>query len=462
MSDMKQTFIAEWRRFFAAGAARWAMLLFAAALCACAVASGLGARAWHARFQQLEASGHAVPRLAEAKAAPASPDQAAMAAFRFARSEAPAALLRPVGGLALGSGLFDLLPPAIRVTVESRHTDARNEEKLANPLLQRYGTFDLATAIALLVPLVLVCLCAGIVQGERERGTWRMSVANGAAAGRVLAAAIAVRAGAVWLIAALASALAFLLDPAATLHAYLAWMFCVTAFVACWSAASGALNLLPGPGATAVLAGLGLWAIGTFGTPAMISALADRSAPMPSRLAAIVQMRTAQQHAETSMPKLVEDWYRAHPDWQPGTTRQHTWPVTYLPRYLDQQARIQPVVSAFDRVRATRFEQAQRWAWLSPSLSLLLAADRLAGSDAPRYAGFMAQVDRFEAQWRAFFVPRIMSYRGVAPGEYRDAPRFAWTEGARVPAWHGGLQQLGLAAAMLGLIFLFRARLARP
>ncbi|EYS86097.1 ABC transporter permease [Cupriavidus sp. SK-4] len=458
----RQALAAQCRRFCAAGSARWALLLFAAALCACALASGLVARAWHEKLQQLEANGQAALRLAQAKALPASPEQAAMAAFRFARSEAPVAQLRPGGGLALASSVLDLLPPSIRVTVESRHTDARNEERLANPLLQRYGTFDLATAIALLAPLMLVCLCAGIVQGEREHGTWRMSMAQGAAGGRVLFAVIAVRAGAVWLIAVLASTLAFLLDPAATLSAYLAWLFCVTAFIAFWSAASGALNLLPGSGATAVLAGLGLWAIATFGTPAMVAALADCTMPMPSRLAAIVQVRAAQQSAEARMSDLVDEWYQANPQWAPATARQHAWPVSFMPRYLDQAARIRPVVSAFDQARALRFEQAERWGWLSPPLSLLLAADRLAGSDAPRYASFMARVDRFEAQWRAFFVPRIMGYRGVAMDEYRDAPRFEWVEGERGAVGIGGLQQLGLAAAMLGLLFVFRARLARP
>ena len=81
----------------------------------------------------------------------------------------------------------------------------------------------------------------------------------------------------------------------------------------------------------------------------------------------------------------------------------------------------------------------------------------------PPAARYMAQVNRFEAEWRAFFVPRIMSYRGVLPHDYADAPRFAWTDS---PPWHAvwraGLQQLALAAALLGLLWRCRARLGRP
>ncbi|SPS00815.1 DUF3526 domain-containing protein [Cupriavidus taiwanensis] len=454
---------AQWRALCAARGARWALLLCAVALCACALASGLGARAWHDRFQQLEASAGAALRQAGTHPSPAAPDEAAMAAFRFARAHAPAALLPAAGGRALTSGMLELLPPAIRVTVESRHTDARNEEKLGNPLLQRYGMVDLATAVALLVPLLLVCLGAGIVQGEREQGTWRMSLAQGATGWRLLLAAMAVRAGAVWMVAVLASLLAFLLDPAATLRAFAAWVFCLTAFVVFWSAASAWLNLLAGSAATAVLAGLGLWAVVTFGAPAVIAAATDRVAPMPSRLAAIVQMRAAQQSAEAAAAELVQAWYRANPQWAPAAQRQHTWPVSFMPRYLEQAARIEPIAAAFERVRAQRFEHAEGWGWLSPPLSLLLAADRLAGHDAPRYARYMAQVNRFEAEWRAFFVPRIMSYRGVLPHDYANAPRFAWADRSPWHAvWRAGLQQLALAAVLLALLWRCRARLARP
>lgn len=454
---------AQWRALWAARGARWALLLCAVALCACAVVSGLNARAWQARFQQLDAGAQAALHQAGSQALPAAPDEAAMAAFRFARAHAPAALLPAAGGRALASGMLELLPPAIRVTVESRHTDARNEEKLGNPLLQRYGMVDLATALALLVPLLLVCLGAGVVQGERERGTWRMSLAQGAAGWRLLLGAMAVRAGAVWGLAMLASLLAFMLDPAATLRAFGAWVFCISAFVVFWSAASAWLNLLPGSAATAVLAGLGLWAAVTFGAPAVIAAAADRSAPMPSRLAAIVQMRAAQQDAEAAAADLVRAWYRANPQWAPAAPRQHSWPVSFMPRYLEQAARIEPVAAAFDRTRAQRFEYAENRAWLSPPLSLLLAAERLAGHDAPRYARYMEQVNRFETQWRDFFVPRIMSYRGVLPHDYANAPRFAWADNPSWRAvWRGGLQQLALAAALLGLLWRCRARLARP
>ncbi|MNL88973.1 hypothetical protein D3C87_2190280 [compost metagenome] len=55
-----------------------------------------------------------------------------------------------------------------------------------------------------------------------------------------------------------------------------------------------------------------------------------------------------------------------------------------------------------------------------------------------------------------------MGYRGVSTDEYRNAPRFEWIEGERGEVGIGGLQQFGLAAAMLGLLVVFRARLARP
>lgn len=441
--------IAEWRRLYRQRSAQIGLLVFGGLLCLYAVLSGARAEDWRSKLRALGDADRAVVIEAHTMAShhrPASPEQAAGAAFHFAKSSAPHAMLAPSGGLALGSSALDVLPPAVRVTVESRHTSSRHDATLANPLLQRYGGFDLATAIALLTPLAMIALCAGIAQGAREAGTWRLTVAHGSGQGRWIAAAIVVRAAAVWMVGAVASSFAFVLDSGATLGAYTAWLVLLAVFVAWWAVACAMLNRLPGSEATAIFAGLGLWAVTTFGVPAMLGARLDQQIPIASRLATVVQIRNVQQHAEAQMPTLVEDWYRAHPAWTPTVPTSHKWPVTFLPRYIEQEARLRPIMAAFHETRAARYVQAERWAWLSPALSALHVADRLAGTDAPRYARFAAAVDAHEAAWRAFFVPRVMSYRGVSSEAYGRLPAFTWDGQSSEGAWRLIWPLLGFAA----------------
>ncbi|MNT72864.1 hypothetical protein D3C72_2115040 [compost metagenome] len=55
-------------------------------------------------------------------------------------------------------------------------------------------------------------------------------------------------------------------------------------------------------------------------------------------------------------------------------------------------------------------------------------ADHLAGISVARHAAFMDDVDRYEQEWREFFVPRVMSYRGLSEDDFSRIPRFQTAE----------------------------------
>ncbi len=463
---MKLILLAEWRRLVRERTSLWVLALLSLALGAAALSSGLDARGWRAQTDQLtsEWSG-ARARAAEAARAedartPRNEDRAVMAAFQFARGEAPPAALPALGGLALGTGGFELLAPTLRATVESRHTDSRKSERFDNPLFSESGTPDLSTCIALLLPLALLGLCGGLVQQAREDGTWRLVVAQCPRPGRVLAAALGWRALAAWGVAALASAIAFALDPGATAWALAAWLATLAAFVAAWTVLVGFFCLLRVSSSAAVLGALSVWLLSSFAVPVGLAWAADRQARMPSRLEAIVHVRHAQQRAETQMDALVQGWYAAHPSDRPATRTSHTWPVTYMPRYLAQDREIRPLMAAFDEARARRYAFVERWSWLSPGLALEMTADRLAGIDAGRYARHVQAVNLHEDAWRDFFVLRIMSYRGMTALDYASVPVFSAQTPASPKTWRHAAALAALALAGLVLLVGRRSRRA--
>ncbi|WP_159595385.1 DUF3526 domain-containing protein [Hydrogenophaga sp. BPS33] len=453
---------AEWRRFVRQRLNLGVLAVFALLLGASALWSGLGAREYRAAAAGQQADAEQA-RLKAQWAATHAPNgtQAMMAAFQFARADAPPAHLPALGGLALGTGTFMLLVPDVRVTVESRHTDARKAERLSNPLLEAFGLPDFATVLALLLPLALLGLTYGWVQEAREQGQWRLVVAQCARPGRLFAAALALRGTAVWCVAALASSLALALDPGATPGAWLGWLAAVAAFCAVWLAMAGLFCLLPLSSAGAALGLLACWLVTTFAVPAALVARADQDLPMPSRLAATAAVREAQQEAEVHMDALVAHWYAAHPGVEPAARRTHTWPVSFLPRYLEQDLTIRPLMEDFDHVRARRYLWLEQRAWLSPSLALAMVADRLAGIDAPRYRRHVQQVNAFEDAWRDFFVPHLMGYRGLALQDFDRLPRFeALEEGLDNEAMAPVMAQL-VALALLAMALAAGAVAAR-
>lgn len=453
--------IHEWRRFVRD---KTNLLIAAAALlilCACGAWSGLQASAarTQAGMQQAQWEQRIDQRR---KAAPLAPGaDAARQAFDVGRDDPPPTPIAASGALVLGVQQAALGAPAIRVTVESRYTDGRRSDPLLNPLLRQAGALDFAVVMALLLPLTLISLCYGMVQDARERGIWALVCAQSRRPWRVLLAALAVRLGATMLVAALASMLAFSLDHGATLPAFLAWMAALGAFALVWTALCALANLVRIPAAACGLALLGVWLLTSFAAPPALQRVAQAGDSLPSRLEAVAQLRAIQQDAEVRMAPLLKEWYAAHPALAAAAPGPHAWPVSFMPRLLEQDRGMRPLMLAYTQENARRTEQVERWSWLSPALALTMTADRLAGHDPLSYARYVADINRFEDAWRGFLVPRIMGYSGIPPDDLAHLPVFAPTPAA--PA-HDALlrRQLLLALLLAALFTAFSGRLKRP
>jgi ABC-2 type transport system permease protein len=141
---------------------------------------------------------------------------------------------------------------------------------------------------------------------------------------------------------------------------------------------------------------------------------------MPSRLEAIVDIRRAQAQTSKQQAELLSAWYQAHPE--TALLKEPPREIAGLPANLELDSKVRPLMYRFDEVRKEHFEFMERWSALSPGLAAVLAADRLAGVDAPRYAEYIEAVNQFEDRWRAFFAPRVMGKRGMAPSDYEQLP----------------------------------------
>ncbi|MFD4840686.1 DUF3526 domain-containing protein [Achromobacter sp. NPDC058515] len=458
---------AEWLRFRRSRANMAILIAYCAALALCALWAAHGA------WQQRQVNAHEAAtrdvliQQAQGDAASgdaaADPKRAAMQAFTLGRSMAGGAQLPAGPGLALSLSPFHMLNTRIAVSVESRHADGRRSDALSNPVLTQYGALDPAAVAALLMPLVAVGWCAGVLQEDRERGIWRVLCAQAARPWQAFHAALALRAAALWLPAALACGLAMAIDAGvAAWPGVLWWTLCLAGYAAFWVALCGVLAQLPISSAAALLAGLTVWLLLTFAVPASLEMFAAARHPLPSRLASIVELRQAQQDAEVRMPELLKAWYAGHPESAPRVASGHTWPVTFLPRFAYQDARLRPLMRRFDQQRLAQANFLERWTWLSPPMALLQVSDDLAGVSAAHHTAFLDAVDQYEQAWRDFFVPRVMSYRGLAARDYAIIPRFrlvAPFSASAVPALLGKL--LLTVGVMLALLWAARRRIGQ-
>ncbi|MNR79905.1 ABC-2 family transporter protein [compost metagenome] len=463
---MNSLWQAEWLRFIRNRSNLLVLLACALILTASGIWSGYSAKNLRAQvktstlaWQQQMAT---AAELSASKTAEIEPGKNAIATYNLTRNSAPSAHLPPLGGLALSASRFQTFPTSIAVGIDSRYADSRKAEAVNNPLLAALGMLDFSSISALLLPLFAIGLSYGLVQEDREQGRWRLVCAQMRKPWRLLLPALGIRLLVIVLTFAIASACAFLPDPGATLAAYGAWLLVVTAAATFWLALCGLSTLLPfSSGATAV--GLiAIWIASSFVLPAALSIYANDKQAMPSRLTSITTLRMLQQETEEHSKELLSAWYAQHPHITPPQA-QHSWPVSYMPRYLEQDRQLRPLMAQFDLSRSVQLQLLLERAWLSPSLLMIAAADTLAGINAERYQLYTQQLNLFEDEWRDFFVPKIMNYQAVSADDYRALPQFVFAEAQPAKGWRQYLVMVLYGTGLLLLLlFVFRQRLRTP
>ncbi len=387
--------------------------------------AGLEARAW----RTAEAAHHTrqvallAAAIAQVRHGPPPGPAAAAATYQLGRGDLGVTRM-PVGdGLALGVQRLAVLPHGLKASLDSRHVDARSTTPLRNPWLLAIGLPGLPAVVALVLPLVALVLCAGLPQEEREQGRLgllRLQARAGLV--RLLGAALGWRLLALVAVAMLGTLPALLLDPGTGLAASLQWFAALAVFCATWVMLGGLLCWVPFSGAAALLSALGLWLVLTFAVPAGLVWHAQREAPMPSRLAAIVAIRQAQQHSDVNEAELARAWYARHPG--VAAPLPAAWPASVIPRVLAQEQALRPLMHRFDDARARQAAVVQRWAWLSPGLALVLHGDRLAGTDTASHLRYLRDVEAFESRWREFLAPHVMDLQGIPAQRLQALPRF--------------------------------------
>lgn len=404
------------------------------------------------------AKGVRIPAFAD----PANPDTAG-------RRRAARYAVMPPGTLgAFGVGQSDLLPSYFRVSTESRENVLAMAET-ENPTRLLTGRFDLAFVIVYLMPLLILAVSYNLLSGEREQGTLAFVLSQPVTLQRLLAAKVAVR---------VAAFLGFLLVfvPAAALAAglpwadpntaprVLLWVIVVGAYAAFWFALALAVAATGLPSATAAMTLAGVWLLLTVLLPSAFNLGVMTLYPVPSRVEMVQAVREASDDANEEGARLLGKYYQDHPELAADTNDQAVTDFTVVRLAVDEhiEARVRPVMSAFEGQLGRQQAAIDRLRFLSPAILVQDALNDLVGAGAARHRHFVDQVVRFHTDWRGYFLPRVA--KKVQLRDYADVPMFQFEEepfGAVVARTVVNLAGLLCgAAALAGLGFIRLQRFA--
>jgi ABC-2 type transport system permease protein len=307
-----------------------------------------------------------------------------------------------------------------------------HERDAGNPVLALTGRFDFAFLAAFVLPLVLIVLLHDLRAGERAAGRHDLLVATAAHAAPLWHTRAGLRAGGVFVGAALpllvagglsGTAAPTLLAACALLLAYLLFWTGVCAAVAAWRQT----------GEVIMAALVALWILLGVVIPAAGRLAIDRAVPLPSGADIILTQREAVNDA-WDLPKAetMAAFVERHPQWSAfaAVERPFEWKWYYAFQQVGDQ-KTEALSVAYTAGRLQRDRLAAALALGAPPVWLERRLQALAGTDLRAAMAYEARVRAFHAALRDFYYPRLFRNEPFDPSALQALPLFAGEAAAR-------------------------------
>lgn len=312
---------------------------------------------------------------------------------------------------------------------------------LESPAVLAAGRFDLAFAIVILLPLLLIAATYDFWTRDVENGSARIQLAQPVSPAMLVLRRVAIRGGFVLIPATMiATALLALTGGGGDPAGLVLFALVVLAYGGFWIALAAAINLFVRTSTAAALACGTAWLIIVLLLPATLAAASDIAAPRPSLRDHINAVRTASlevraQNAPAARAASTAESGRAYPAGLWHSRREIGL----------RDARLAPIHRAYADASERHRSVAGALRLLSPAALAQDAMDRIAGTDASRAIAFQEQTRAFAGTTRRLAFDWMDRDRLMTLADY-DAglPRFQFTEPGR-----GAGLGLDIAALML-------------
>ncbi len=325
-----------------------------------------------------------------------------------------------------------LLSPRPLSGVVDRQAGPTRVEATAAPLLEAQardaldaearaaGPLDLLFVVIQLLPLVAIALGYDILSGDRERGTLTLLMSQPLRLRDLLLAKAVARLVALGAIGAVASMVA-LFSGAVTVSAVdgwsdLVWMGALLGlWMAFWFAAALAVNAWGKTSSGNALALTTLWLVLVVVGPGLLRSGVEAAYPPPSRVELATAARDAASRSEEALEAIEGD----HRDGKEAPRSGMDAGKAAAEREL--RAQLAPLKQGFEEALDRQQSMIDTLRVLSPALTTSEALVALAGEDVARRRGWLARVEQWHTDLRAYFAKER---ERSGPPRLNEMPRF--------------------------------------
>ena len=300
-----------------------------------------------------------------------------------------------------------------------------HERDAGHPVLALIGRFDFAFLAAFVLPLVLIVLLHDLRARERVAGRHDLLVATAGRADRLWQMRAALRAGGVFICAAIPLLVAGAMANAAA-PTLLAATGLLLVYLLAWTILCTRLAASQRSGEVILATLMTIWIFVGVIIPAAGRMVIDRAVPVPSGADIILTQRESVNDA-WDLPKSVTmaAFAARHPQWAAHTAVER--PFEWKWYFAFQQAGDQQAQGLSDAYTAGREKRDRLAGWLAviaPPVLLERSLQTLAGTDMRSSLAYESKVRRFHAALRDFHYPKLFLEEPFEPAALDSMPRF--------------------------------------
>jgi ABC-2 type transport system permease protein len=456
---------------------KWLVILFFIFIVLCLFAASNGKQKVALRAAEIESAWAAMQSGDEALKANIDSAERGLKTFKpwlnpkklnVVGNRAPRVAAMPPKPLAfISTGQSDLYAhtakPQLYTNVESY---AASFTELSNPVQLMFGNFDLAFVLLYLLPLLVLALSYNLLSVEKEQGSLRLTLAQPVRVFPWLLNKMLLRfflmTGIVWISLLLTFSIS-VTSLAGELFSVSAVLVLVALYIFFWFAVALIVNVFGKSSGANAVAVISVWTVLALLLPAIISQLANQLYPVPSRINLIHEMRVAKAEADRQADKILNSYYRDHPELAPRDASVKNQYEFYLKYFASQDVvrqAVLPVLKEYQSALKSQQRFAESLRFISPSLLLQDALNDIAGTSPRQYAAYRDQVAAFADSWRRYFLPRMFNNEGMQREDFDKLPLFSFSYGEIQPRLAGnlaGLTVFALLAVAIGFAVVRRA-----
>ena len=333
-----------------------------------------------------------------------------------------------LGDFAIGHQ--DLHPASAELSMWRNLSSVFGRYQFDNPTTLATGSFDVATVIVVIVPLLMIAVSFNVLALDRNRGTLALILIAPVSLSELVWTRLLYRNGIIWIAAIVAMLILVFANSTGgdRLERFGTWLGISLLYFLVWFSLIAYCVARFRSGIATAGALVGMWLLFTLALPASTATFSEALYPTPSRLAFLSEIRTAQGDTSRNLADITDGYLVDHPELTVGD---EGLPSFYRAAFLSNEAAVEntrTIVEGYEAARAGR-NRIISWAqYLSPSIvtqRLLLTS---AGADLSRQHRFQAQVHEALGKLGVAIGPAVVSRNRLTVSEFDRLEPFVFED----------------------------------